>query len=214
MTTRVKKFTKNYNGETIKPGEVMIPFEFTQLDAENCTNAECIKTVKVGGRSFKVIYKAVPEEWAKEGKRALNLIQNEALGHYNIPNSVSMDALKDEYDLELDFTNSAQEVYKERDSLGENIHIFRQKVTLLIEKAPKLGYAVLLISSGSKGADFSEKLRLKHDAANKARQTADKILKGGLMNMDIDSVVCKKNNYTDIYRQEAYVLLNEIIAKL
>lgn len=60
MTKRVKKgFTVNYNGEAIRPGEVMIPFEYTELDAECCTNPECIKTVRVGGRNFKVIYKAV-----------------------------------------------------------------------------------------------------------------------------------------------------------
>lgn len=66
-----KGFKVNYNGEEIKPGEVMIPFEYTEGDAENCINPECIKTVRQGGRCFKVIYKAVPEEWAKEGKSAM-----------------------------------------------------------------------------------------------------------------------------------------------
>ena len=64
------EFKKNFNGEDIKPGEVMIPFEYTELDDENCTNRECIKTLTVGGRNFKVIYKAVPEEWAKKGTSA------------------------------------------------------------------------------------------------------------------------------------------------
>lgn len=84
------EFKKNFNGEDIKPGEVMIPFEYTELDDENCTNRECIKTLTVGGRNFKVIYKAVPEEWAKRGTSALTLVQNEELGHYDVPNSVSM----------------------------------------------------------------------------------------------------------------------------
>lgn len=68
MTKRVKGFTANYNGEAIKPNEVMVPFEYTDGDAENCANAECIKTVKMGGRNFKVIYKAVPQEWEKDAK--------------------------------------------------------------------------------------------------------------------------------------------------
>lgn len=80
MTKRVKGFTANYNGEAIKPNEVMVPFEYTDGDAANCTNTECIKTVKMGGRNFKVIYKAVPQEWEKVAKSAFNLVQNEALG--------------------------------------------------------------------------------------------------------------------------------------
>ena len=51
----VKAFTKNYNGEALKAGEKMIAFEYTELDAENCTNTECIKTIRKAGRSFKVI---------------------------------------------------------------------------------------------------------------------------------------------------------------
>lgn len=39
MTMSVKnEFKKNFNGEDIKPSEVMIPFEFTELDDENCIN--------------------------------------------------------------------------------------------------------------------------------------------------------------------------------
>ena len=48
MKKRVKGFKTNYNGEAIKPGEVMVPFEFTE-DAENITNPDCIKTVKLAG---------------------------------------------------------------------------------------------------------------------------------------------------------------------
>lgn len=213
MTKRVKKgFTANYNGEAIRPDEVMIPFEYTELDAECCTNPECIKTVRAGGRSFKVIYKAVPEKWAKDGKGAFNLAQNEILGHYDVPNSVSMDAVGDEYGFEFGKTPSAAEMYEEQDEWNENIRIFREKVSLLIEKAPKIGYAVLLIFNGSKGTDFSDKL--KHDGANKVRQVANQLLIEGLMNIDFDTVSCKNSRYTEIYRQEAYELLGDIISRL
>lgn len=215
MTKKDKKgFSVNYNGEEIKPGEVMIPFEYTEGDAENCTNPECIKTVRQGGRCFKVIYKAVPEEWGKEGKAAFNLVQNEALGHYDVPNSISMDEVADDYGLELGKAPSAEEVFEKKDSLEDNIRIFREKVTLLIEKAPKIGYAVLLMFNGSKGAEFSEKLRLKHDGANKVRRVADRILIEGLMNTDISSISCKRNNYTEVYREEALALLDDIISRL
>lgn len=45
MTKRVKGFAANYNGEVIRPDEVMVPFEFTEVGAENITNPDCIKTV-------------------------------------------------------------------------------------------------------------------------------------------------------------------------
>lgn len=215
MTKRVKKgFTANYNGKAIRPDEVMIPFEYTELDAECCTNPECIKTVRAGGRSFKVIYKAVPEEWARDGKGAFNLAQNEILGHYDVPNSVSMDAVGDEYGLEFGKAPSAADVLDKQEEWDENIRIFREKVSLLIEKAPKIGYAVLLIFNGSKGTEFSDKLRLKHDGANKVRQVADQLLVEGLMNIDFDVVSCKNSKYTEIYRQEAYELLGDIVSRL
>lgn len=105
------EFKKNFNGEDIKPGEVMIPFEYTELDDENCTNRECIKTLTVGGRNFKVIYKAVPEEWAKRGTSALTLVQNEELGHYDVPNSVSMNAMEDEYGMAMGTSRSVEDEY-------------------------------------------------------------------------------------------------------
>lgn len=136
MTKRVKKgFTVNYNGEAIKPGEVMVPFPYADGDAENCINPECIKTVKQGGRCFKVTYKAIPEKWAKVGNSALNLIQNEALGHYDVPNSVSMDAMRDEFELELDKTLSAEDVALEKDDLDETLNTFVELVQRVIEKS-------------------------------------------------------------------------------
>lgn len=42
----MKTFTRNYNGEPIKANEVMVPFEYTELDDETVTNPECISTIK------------------------------------------------------------------------------------------------------------------------------------------------------------------------
>lgn len=61
-------FTRNFNGEAIKPNEVMVPFEYTELEAEKVVNPECIRTIETAGQYFKVIYKAVPQEWAKRAK--------------------------------------------------------------------------------------------------------------------------------------------------
>ena len=64
----MKTFTRNYNGEPIKANEVMVPFEYTELDAETVTNPECISTIKVGGKAFRVIYKAVDQAWEKDAR--------------------------------------------------------------------------------------------------------------------------------------------------
>jgi hypothetical protein len=211
MAKRVKEFCANYNGEAIKPGEVMIPFEYTDGDAENCVNMECIKTVRQGGRSFKVIYKAVPEEWAKAGKSALNLIQNEELGHYDVPNSISMDEMRDEYELELGQARSAEDALMEEISLEETLQTFVELVTSLIEKSPKLGYAVLLMHTGVKGEAFYEKVRLTHNPANRLRQQAESILQDGLANCCFEELISYRNANTQYYREEALKLLDNII---
>lgn len=212
MAKKVAKgFTKNYNGEALKVGEKMIAFEYTELDAENCTNTECIKTIHKAGRSFKVIYKAVPEEWEKEGKGAFNLKQNEELGHYDVPNSFSMDGTKDEYEEEFDAVPSVEELIVEKEEFNERLSFFKDTMLHLIEKAPKIGYGVLLAYSGSKGADFAAKLRLKHDGANNVRKVVQEILYNGLANLNIDLIQCKKNQYTEVYNKEAHELLDKIL---
>ena len=208
---RVKEeFKKNFNGEDIKPGEVMIPFEYTELDDKNCTNRECIKTLTVGGRNFKVIYKAVPEEWAKTGTSALTLVQNEELGH-DVPNSVSMNAMEDEYGMAMGTSRSVEEEYMERAELDEALNTFVELVESLIDKSPKIGYAVLLLHTGIKGEEFYSKMRLSMNPANRVRQEAERILSDGLANFNVGSLTCYKNQYNDVYREEALQLLDKIV---
>ena len=205
------EFKKNFNGEDIKPGEVMIPFEYTELDDENCTNRECIKTLTVGGRNFKVIYKAVPEEWAKRGTSALTLVQNEELGHYDVPNSVSMNAMEDEYGMAMGTSRSVEDEYMERAELEEALNTFVELVVSLIDKSPKIGYAVLLLHTGIKGEEFYSKMRLSMNPANRVRQEAERILSDGLANFNVGSLTCYKNQYNNVYREEALQLLDKIV---
>ena len=212
MTNRDKKsFTANYNGEAIRPDEVMVPFEYTDGAAENCTNTECIKTVKMGGRNFKVIYKAVPKEWEKAAKSAFNLIQNEMLGHYAVPNSVSMDAVRDEYELELGRTPSVEDTYMADEDMRETLNTFVELMHILIEKSAKIGYAVLLMHTGVKGEEFYSKMKLSRNPANLVQQQAQSILRGGLANSNVSDLKGYKNQYEEEYRAEAYKLLDEIV---
>lgn len=214
MTKRVNTFSRNYNGEAIKPNEVMIPFEYTELEAEQVVNPECIKTIEVAGQYFKVIYKAVPEEWAKVGKSAFNLVQNEQLGHYDVPNSTSMDYMEDEFGMALGVSPSVEEEVMAAEELNEAIDTFVELVSSVIEKSPKIGYAVLLLHVGIKGEEFYGKMRLSHEPANRVRKEAEKILDGGLANFDVSSIKGYKNQYNEIYKTEAYALLKVIVDKL
>ena len=54
-------------------------------------------------------------------------------------------------------------------------------------------------------------MRLTHDPANRIRQQAESILKGGLMSFDIGGLKCYKSSHDENYRKEALELLNHII---
>ena len=213
MATRVKKFTVNYNGDPIREGEVMVPFPYTELDAECCVNRECISSVTQGGRVFRVIYKAVPERWAKVARSALNLVENEELGHYDIPNSISMDKLFDEFNMEVGTSPSAEDILLGDDDqdLDDTLSTFAELVTSLIAKSPKIGYAVLLLHSKVKGEEFYKRIRLTRSPANRIRKQAEIILEGGLMSFDIGSLKCYKSSHDETYSKEALELLNHII---
>lgn len=212
-TSRVKEFTSNYNGEPIKPGEAMVPFPYTKLDAENCVNRECIGSIQRGGRRFPVIYKAVPKEWRKKAGSALGLVVNEELGHYRVPNSVSADELSDEFNMELGASPSAEDDLLGDDDpdLDDTLSSFADLMKSLISKSPKIGYAVLLLNSEIKGEKFYKRMHLSHEPANRIRQQAENILHGGLKNFDIDSLKCYKSPRDEVYRKEALKLLNRII---
>lgn len=214
MTRNDKKFKANYNGETIRPGEIMVPFPYDELDAqENYINKECIRTIPVGGRYFRVIYKAVDERWAKNAASALSLVENEELGHYTHKGDVSIDSVHDEYELELGVTKSAEDEIMERIELDETIRKFVDLVSGLIERIPKLGFAVLLLQTGIKGEKFYDEMLLTRDPANRIRKQAEDILRNGLINLDIDSIKCYKSKDDGTYRDRAYKLLDEIVKK-
>lgn len=212
MTKRVKIITKNYNSETVKPGEVLVPLMFDEDFAKaNCVNPECIKTITVAGRQFKVFYVAVPEESAKAIRSSFNLAVNELLGHYNVPNSVSLDQMSDNYEHEPVTAPSPEEKMVEQEEKQETIRMFADLIHNLIDQSPKHGFATLLLLSGSKGADFHKKMHLGHDAANTVRQQAKEFLEVGLANIDMSEVHSKKSKRTEYYREEANRLLDTLL---
>lgn len=99
----------------------------------------------------------------------------------------------------------------EQEDTNETVATFVELVSSVIEKSPKIGYAVLLLHTGVKGEEFCGKMRLTHDLDNRVRQEAENILKDGLANFDVYSITGYKNKCNDIYKEEAYVLLNAIV---
>jgi len=214
MKKEVKKFTVNYNGEAINPGETMVPFPCSDLDVKSCVNKECIKTVKQGGKKFKVIYKAVQEEWAKIANSALNLVQNEELGHYAVPNSVSLDELRDEFEIEKAVVESAEEVFMKKESLQESLETFTFHASRLISANPKVGYAAMLVYREIKGKEFYTRLRLNQPAASRVRHQAEDILSRGLLYFSEDELHGYKSKLDETYRKEALALLEEIVKEI
>lgn len=211
MAKSKKRFSINYNGEPVRDNEVMVAFEWTEADAENCINPDCVQTFNMAGKSFKVIYKAVPKEWEEQAKSAFYLIQNEALGHYALKNSVSIETMEDEYELELVKAPSAEEVIVQREVCREIRKAFADLMTPLIDKAPKIGFAVLLMYTKVKGEEFYSKMKLSRNAANRIQQQVAMILKGGLTNLDLEGLTSYKSTYDEYYKKEAVKLLADII---
>ena len=188
-----RTITRNYNGESLKPGEVLVPTMYDEAFAKaNCTNPECIKTITLAGRKFKVLYIAVPETVSKAAHNSFNLAVNEQLGHYAVPNSVSLN----------------QTARAAKQETGE---LFSDLIHHLIDRSPKHGLAALLLLNGSKGVKFQEKMHLGHDAANTVRKQSADLLKVGLANIDLDEIKSKKSKHTDYYREEAYRLLDALL---
>ena len=65
--------TLNYNGNPLKPGEVLVltPYDEDDVGA-NCTNKENIVTVSMAGRFFKAVLKAVPTGFSSIAKAQFN----------------------------------------------------------------------------------------------------------------------------------------------
>lgn len=208
----MSKIIRNYDGKEIKANEVLVP---TMYDEEfvkaYCTNPDCIRTITVAGRKFMVMYVAVSKECERAAKSSFNLCVNEALGHYTVHNSVSMDSLQDDYKLSLATTPSPEELNAKNEQYQETLDTLVVLLKSLIEKSPKHGLATLLRMFEIKGKEFQEELNLGHDAANTVRKQVDEYLAQGLGNIDINSIKSRKSKNNDLYKEKAYRILDTLI---
>ena len=202
----------SYNYSPLKPNEVLVPFPYSEIFAKtNITNPDCIGYVTMCGKRFKVMYLPVDKKYEKVAKSSLNLVENEALGHSRVPNSVSMDSLQDDYELNLVTTPSPDEISAKKEQYQETLDKLVSLLKSLIEKSPKHGLATLLRMFEVKGKEFQEELNLGHDAANTVRKQVDEYLAQGLGNIDIDGIKSRKSKNNDLYKEKAYRILYELI---
>lgn len=207
------KIRFNYNGEPLKDGEVLVAHEYDPLFAEaNVTNPECIRTIRKAGRNFKVLYKAIPEEWAPAAKSQFNLVQNEQLGHYDIPNSTSMDAVENDYDLSLASAPSAEEQVIGKEVADEAAAGFKERMKRIIKQSPKHGFAMLLVCQQVNGTEFAERIRLKRNQANEVLREAKELLYKILKHIEVGDIKAYRSKNTDYYREEAEKLLELILS--
>lgn len=209
----MKKSNKlSYDNSPLKPNEVLVAFPYDEVFAKtNITNPDCIGYVTICGKRFKVMYLPVDKEFEKVAKSALNLVENEALGHYTVHNSVSMDSLQDDYKLSLATTPSPEELNAKNEQYQETLDTLVVLLKSLIEKSPKHGLATLLRMFEIKGKEFQEELNLGHDAANTVRKQVDEYLAQGLGNIDINSIKSRKSKNNDLYKEKAYRILDTLI---
>lgn len=208
----MSKIIKNYDGREIRTDEVLVPTMYDEEFAKAyCTNPDCIRTITVAGKKFKVMYVAVSKECEKAAKSSFNLCVNEALGHYTVPNSVSMDSLQDDYELNLATTPSPDEINAKNEQQQEILDKLVALLMALIEKSPKHGLATLLRMFEVKGKEFQEELNLGHDSANTVRKQVDEYLAKGLCNIDMGTIKFKKSKNNDLYIKKAYRILDELI---
>lgn len=209
----MKKSNKlSYDYSSLKPNEVLVPFPYDEVFAKtNITNPDCIGYVTMCGKRFKVMYMPVDKKYEKVAKSALNLVENEALGHSRVPNSVSIDSLQDDYELSLATTPSPDEINAKKEQCQETLDKLVAILKSLIEKSPKHGLATLLRFFDVKGKDFQQELNLGHDAANTVRKQVDEYLAQGLGNIDIDAIKFKGSKNNDLYKEKAYRILDELI---
>ncbi len=207
---------RNYNGRTIQDDEVMVPFEYTQADADsgNYRNPDCVRTLKMRDKTFKVIYKAVPKEWAAEAKAAFNYVENEVLGHYQRKGCVSRDFTEERYELALGSAPSAEEEVMEKEHPTSPANTIIDLAEELIEKSPKHGLAFILMGLGVKGDRFAEAMHLSKTCANHVRDQVKDISPDRIHSFSqvkVDELKANRSSKAEYYRDTAYKCLDILI---
>ncbi len=204
-----KKTLLNYNGEPLKPGEVLVPMIKDDLFIRtNVTNPDSIITISESGTYSTAVLVAVPEEYAAVVRSVNNLIINEDLGHYAAKKgAVSIDEVRDEFELELNAVPSFEDSLFESDAMEMTRKLFDP----ILKKSPKHAAAMLLHLAKVQGKEFEEAMQLGHDAANTIHKAVSIIDEVGIAGFDVANLKANRSSKDADYLKLAYKLLDDLI---
>ena len=184
-----KNNVRDYDGRILNDDEVLVGIPCDELYAqENITNPDCPSSMPMAGRRFKAMLVAVQKEFEKEGKAQMKYDTNEKLGHYSQKNTDDVDWNQDEKAQALYTTPSAEDVYFAQALGDENIINFKRRMKNIIEKAPRVGYAMLIIMEDPslKGERFYTKMQLGRSEASKIEGVAKECIHKVLHHKDVE----------------------------
>lgn len=201
-----RNVTVNYNGEPLKPNEVLVLSHQDDLFIRtNVTNPDSIVTVTIAGVPFKAVLMAVDRKFEKIAKAQFNSWQNEEMGH--LGHRMKDESIEDRQERELPErgqTRSAEDEVIEKENLLE-------KFAELLKADPQSACAAMLKAYGVTGAEFEVKMKLKHNASNKAQNKMMSLLETLMADQEVD-IRANKTDKTEYYLKVAEELLAEIIS--
>lgn len=209
-----KNNVRDYDGRILNDDEVLVGIPYDELYAkENITNPDCPSSMSMAGRRFKAMLVAVQKEFEKEGIAQMNYDTNEKLGHYSQKNTDDVDWNQDEKAQALYTTPSAEDVYFAQALGDENIISFKRRMKSIIEKAPRVGYAMLIIMEDPslKGERFYTKMRLGRSEASRIEGVAKECIHKVLHHKDVELKKMNKTRKDDFYRNEADRLIDVVV---
>jgi len=166
-----EKVLRNYNGEPLKEGEILIHYFKNEADAENLTNPDSIRHRRIGSSNVTSVltaFKAGTE--AGLARKQFNSYINDLNGHFHSEKTVSSDALMEDYELEKGSADNDPAVFIELQQTGLEI------INKLSEEAPQLMAAVIFHRAGIVGKDFEAAMKVSHDRAATINKTLSDLL--------------------------------------
>lgn len=128
------------------------------------------------------------------------------------PNEVLVPFLKDSLFISTNVTSAENIVYVPVSNAGKRV----KAVLMAVDKndeALQSAYAAVLKAAGYTGAEFEEKMQFKHNAANKAVNRMEALLKALLTGEEVE-IKAKNTKRTEGYRKEAEKILEDIMKLL
>lgn len=206
----IASVTVNYDGKALKPNEVLVlSLKDSLFISTNVTSAENIVYVPIPNtcKRVKAVLMAVDKKYEALAKAQFNYDLNDLLGHF--ASKMTLESIEDRQEREL--PERGQSRSAEDEVIGKRS--LEDSIRFLIQHDPQSAYAAVLKATGYTGAEFEEKMQLKHNAANKAMNKMESLLNALLSGEEVE-IKANNTKRTEGYRREAEKILEELIKLL